>query len=84
MDSHNKELTMDELVEMHEQELESLDPVQSEYRMTVGNSTRGLSVVEKGRGRVPHLANANWHLLSNKSARVPEHRRLFKFFLVPV
>ncbi|GFW39015.1 hypothetical protein TNCV_1830071 [Trichonephila clavipes] len=36
-DYHNQELTMDELIEMHEQdieELESLDPVQSEDRMT--------------------------------------------------
>ncbi|GFT98131.1 hypothetical protein TNCV_789501 [Trichonephila clavipes] len=33
LDSHNQELTMDELIEMHEQhieELESLDPVKSE------------------------------------------------------
>ncbi|GFW82425.1 nose resistant to fluoxetine protein 6 [Trichonephila clavipes] len=39
LDSHNQELTIDELIEMHEQdiqELESLDPVQSEDRMTVG------------------------------------------------
>ncbi|GFT88041.1 hypothetical protein TNCV_3039351 [Trichonephila clavipes] len=34
--SHNQELTIDELIEMHAQELESLDPVQSEDRMTVG------------------------------------------------
>ncbi|GFX20967.1 hypothetical protein TNCV_80221 [Trichonephila clavipes] len=36
---------------MHEQvvkELESLDPVQSEDRMTVGNLMEGLSLVEKG------------------------------------
>ncbi|GFU81903.1 hypothetical protein TNCV_2537121 [Trichonephila clavipes] len=44
LDSHNQVLTMDELIEMHEQEKdveerESLDPVQSEDRMTVGNLT---------------------------------------------
>ncbi|GFX94877.1 hypothetical protein TNCV_2379501 [Trichonephila clavipes] len=39
LDSHNQELTIDELIEMHEQdnieELESLDLVQSEDRMKV-------------------------------------------------
>ncbi|GFU59771.1 hypothetical protein TNCV_4467661 [Trichonephila clavipes] len=39
LDFHNQELTIDELIEMHEQEqdmeeLESLDPVQSEDRIT--------------------------------------------------
>ncbi|GFY16393.1 hypothetical protein TNCV_2350361 [Trichonephila clavipes] len=36
---------MDELIEMHEQDLEeeSLDPVQSEDRMTVGNLTDKLT-----------------------------------------
>ncbi|GFU92267.1 hypothetical protein TNCV_1338481 [Trichonephila clavipes] len=45
LDSHKKELTMDELIAMHEQdidELESLNPVQLEHRMTVGNLTEGL------------------------------------------
>ncbi|GFU11956.1 hypothetical protein TNCV_3265561 [Trichonephila clavipes] len=41
LDSHYQELTINELIEMHEQEqdvveLESLDPVQSEDRMRVG------------------------------------------------
>ncbi|GFU89628.1 hypothetical protein TNCV_4599411 [Trichonephila clavipes] len=40
LDYHNKELAMDELIEVHEQEqnieLESSDPVQSEDPMTVG------------------------------------------------
>ncbi|GFT22483.1 hypothetical protein TNCV_3274461 [Trichonephila clavipes] len=38
LDSHNRQLTMDELIEMHEQdmeELDSLDPIQSEDRMIV-------------------------------------------------
>ncbi|GFT87831.1 hypothetical protein TNCV_799411 [Trichonephila clavipes] len=44
LDFHNQELTLDELIDMHGQEqdieeLEFLDPVQSEDRMTVGNST---------------------------------------------
>ncbi|GFV66301.1 hypothetical protein TNCV_2737151 [Trichonephila clavipes] len=44
----NQELTIDELIEMHKQEqeieeLESLDPVQSENRMMVENLTEGLS-----------------------------------------
>ncbi|GFX84236.1 hypothetical protein TNCV_3975831 [Trichonephila clavipes] len=41
--AHNQELTRNELTEIHEQEqdieeLESLDPVQSEDRMTVDNN----------------------------------------------
>ncbi|GFW71909.1 hypothetical protein TNCV_3220851 [Trichonephila clavipes] len=53
LDIHNQELTMDELIEMHEQEqdieeLESLDPVQSENRMTVVNLTEGLNLIENG------------------------------------
>ncbi|GFW23920.1 hypothetical protein TNCV_946041 [Trichonephila clavipes] len=50
---HNQELTMDELIEMHEleqdiKEFETLDPVHSGDRMTVGNWTEGLSLIEKG------------------------------------
>ncbi|GFT01654.1 hypothetical protein TNCV_4204861 [Trichonephila clavipes] len=42
--SHNQEQTIDKLIKMHEQvqdieELEYLDPVQSENHMTVGNFT---------------------------------------------
>ncbi|GFU76915.1 hypothetical protein TNCV_4520711 [Trichonephila clavipes] len=53
LDFHNQELTMDELIEMHEQKqdiekFESLNPVQSEDRMTVGNLTEGLNLIEKG------------------------------------
>ncbi|GFU34786.1 hypothetical protein TNCV_2319821 [Trichonephila clavipes] len=50
LDAHNQEPTIDNLIEMHEQdieELESLDPVQSEDRMTVGNLTGSLDLVEK-------------------------------------
>ncbi|GFW04232.1 hypothetical protein TNCV_2669971 [Trichonephila clavipes] len=50
LDSHYQELTIDELTEMHEQdieELESFDPVQSEDRMIVGNLTEGLNLIEK-------------------------------------
>ncbi|GFU60968.1 hypothetical protein TNCV_3372841 [Trichonephila clavipes] len=46
LDSHCQELAIDELTEMHEQaieELESLDPVQSEDRKMVGNLTEGIS-----------------------------------------
>ncbi|GFY34199.1 hypothetical protein TNCV_2505021 [Trichonephila clavipes] len=47
-----QELTIDELIEMHEQEQgierhDYLDLVQSENRMTVGNLTEGLSFIEK-------------------------------------
>ncbi|GFY33426.1 hypothetical protein TNCV_2226961 [Trichonephila clavipes] len=41
---------MDELIKMHEkdiEELEHLDPVQSETRIMVGNSTEDLSLIEK-------------------------------------
>ncbi|GFW82791.1 hypothetical protein TNCV_3493611 [Trichonephila clavipes] len=51
-DSRNQELTIDELIEMHEQEqdieeLESLDLIQSEDRMMVENLT-DVSLFEKG------------------------------------
>ncbi|GFY15987.1 hypothetical protein TNCV_1286321 [Trichonephila clavipes] len=53
LDSHNHELTIDELIEIHEQEqdieeLECLNPVQSEDIMTVGSLTEGISLIEKG------------------------------------
>ncbi|GFV47621.1 hypothetical protein TNCV_2081811 [Trichonephila clavipes] len=53
LDSYNQELSIDELIEIHEQEqdieeLESSHPVQSEYQNTVGNLTKGLSLIEKG------------------------------------
>lgn len=53
LDSHNEELTIDELITMREQEenidnRESLDPVQLEDQMTVGNLTEALSSIEKG------------------------------------
>ncbi|GFU01889.1 hypothetical protein TNCV_1523851 [Trichonephila clavipes] len=51
--SHNQELIIDELLEMHEQEqdieeLESLDPVQSEDRMTVGILIDGSIKLKEG------------------------------------
>ncbi|GFV57226.1 hypothetical protein TNCV_346521 [Trichonephila clavipes] len=52
LDSHNEELTIDELIKIDEQErdteeLQSLDPIQQEDRKTVGNLTEGLSLIEK-------------------------------------
>ncbi|GFT81121.1 hypothetical protein TNCV_955091 [Trichonephila clavipes] len=50
LDFYYQELTMDELTEMHEQDiekLESLDPVTSEDRMMVGNWIEGISSVKK-------------------------------------
>ncbi|GFS78612.1 hypothetical protein TNCV_3148151 [Trichonephila clavipes] len=50
LDSHNQDLTIDELIEMQEQDnekLEFLDPVQSEDRMTIRNLTEGISLTEK-------------------------------------
>ncbi|GFT12865.1 hypothetical protein TNCV_5095761 [Trichonephila clavipes] len=44
--SYNQELTMDELIEMHEQGIEELvfiDPVQSQGRMAVGDLTESLN-----------------------------------------
>ncbi|GFW42384.1 hypothetical protein TNCV_239811 [Trichonephila clavipes] len=48
LDSHNQELTMDELIEMHEQkqdieEFEYLDPVQSEDLITAPASSKNNS-----------------------------------------
>ncbi|GFX92841.1 hypothetical protein TNCV_2657551 [Trichonephila clavipes] len=50
--SHKQELTAAELIEMQEQEhdmeeLESVDPVQSEHRMVVGNLIESLSLIGK-------------------------------------
>ncbi|GFX23861.1 hypothetical protein TNCV_1788921 [Trichonephila clavipes] len=52
LDSLNKELRMDELIEKHEieqdnEKFESLDPVQLEDRMTLENWTETLSLIEK-------------------------------------
>ncbi|GFV68454.1 hypothetical protein TNCV_3129101 [Trichonephila clavipes] len=51
--SSNQELTIDELIEMHEHEqdiekLESLEPVQLEDRMTFGNLIKCLSLIKNG------------------------------------
>ncbi|GFT79396.1 tigger transposable element-derived protein 1 [Trichonephila clavipes] len=42
------QMTIDELLEVHEQDILSSNPVQSEDRMTVGNLTEGLNLIEKG------------------------------------
>ncbi|GFX03368.1 hypothetical protein TNCV_3555941 [Trichonephila clavipes] len=50
LNSLNQELAIDELIEMKEQdseELKSVDPVQSEDRMTVGKLTEELSLIEQ-------------------------------------
>ncbi|GBP34031.1 hypothetical protein EVAR_94043_1 [Eumeta japonica] len=52
LDSYNQKFTIDELIKMHEQEdntenLDSLDPVQLENQITVGNLTEDLSSIEK-------------------------------------
>ncbi|GFX24222.1 hypothetical protein TNCV_1366031 [Trichonephila clavipes] len=59
----NKQLTVDELIEMHEieqgiEELESVDLVQSKDRMMVGNWTEGLSLIEKEED-TPFLTSAS-------------------------
>ncbi|GFU54690.1 tigger transposable element-derived protein 1 [Trichonephila clavipes] len=48
LNSHNQELKMDDLIEMHEQDIEFLDPVQSVDRMTIGNLSEALSLIGKG------------------------------------
>ncbi|GFX84522.1 hypothetical protein TNCV_560371 [Trichonephila clavipes] len=49
VDSHNQELTIDELIEQQDQGIEeSLDPIKSEDRMVVGNLTEGPNLKEKG------------------------------------
>ncbi|GFW60988.1 hypothetical protein TNCV_4871981 [Trichonephila clavipes] len=51
LDSHNLELTIDEIIQMHEQDIEKLgvlDPFQSKDRMTFGNLKEGLSLIKKG------------------------------------
>ncbi|GFV96880.1 hypothetical protein TNCV_4350931 [Trichonephila clavipes] len=49
LDSHNPGLTIDEFIEMGEQDIEelgSLDPVRTKDRMTVWNLTEGPSFIE--------------------------------------
>ncbi|GFV43923.1 hypothetical protein TNCV_1530971 [Trichonephila clavipes] len=46
LNSHYQELTVHKLIEIHEQDIEN--SIQSEDRMTVGNLTKGLSLIEKG------------------------------------
>lgn len=53
LDSHNQELTIDEVIEMrkYEQDIDqtdSLDPVESVNQMTIANLTEGLNSIEKG------------------------------------
>ncbi|GFV38470.1 hypothetical protein TNCV_4393511 [Trichonephila clavipes] len=49
LDSHKQELTINELLEMHEQQqgIEDSSRIQSEDRMTVGNLTEDLSLIKK-------------------------------------
>ncbi|GFW94328.1 hypothetical protein TNCV_1432631 [Trichonephila clavipes] len=78
LDFHNQELTMNELLERHEQEqnideLESL--IQSEDRMTVGNLTEDLRLIEKGCASSSTLAistlYSNW---LRQYERVTQHK----------
>lgn len=51
LDSHSQELTIDELIEMREQnvtESDTSDPVPPEKHMTIASLTEGLSSIEKG------------------------------------
>ncbi|GFV94952.1 tigger transposable element-derived protein 1 [Trichonephila clavipes] len=53
LDSHNQEMTIHELIEMHEieqgiEELESIDSFQLGDQMTPGNWTERLSLIKKG------------------------------------
>ncbi|GFV32521.1 hypothetical protein TNCV_1055021 [Trichonephila clavipes] len=72
-DFYNQELTIDELIEMQEQdikELESFNPVQSEDKMTVGNSTKNLGCVTLNRiylvpVGISHARTCNAHLVLN-------------------
>ncbi|GFV50380.1 tigger transposable element-derived protein 1 [Trichonephila clavipes] len=69
LDSHNQELTMDELIEMHEQDIkehESKDPAQSEDRMAVGNLTEGLSLIVKGLNILENTDSNEKHIFSTK------------------
>ncbi|GFX16239.1 hypothetical protein TNCV_4704931 [Trichonephila clavipes] len=79
LDSHNQELTIDELIEMHEQEqieeLESIDPVQSENRMTVGNWMEGIGLIGYHaplEGRAPQFEK---HCFIDKNSRFQAIRR---------
>ncbi|GFX08477.1 hypothetical protein TNCV_4019941 [Trichonephila clavipes] len=47
VDSYNQELIIHELLEMHEQEQDIEDPIQSKDRIGVENLTEGLKLIEK-------------------------------------
>ncbi|GFX22702.1 uncharacterized protein TNCV_2994351 [Trichonephila clavipes] len=71
LDSHIQKLTMEDLTELHEQEqdieeLESLDPVQSENRITIGNLTEGLSLVEKRLSILENTQSNKYFFQQNK------------------
>ncbi|GFU16094.1 tigger transposable element-derived protein 1 [Trichonephila clavipes] len=88
-ESLNQELTINELIEMHEQEheieeLESLDPVQSEDRMKVGNLIKGLSLIEKLITRLlaTDLVILNHDQMTRRTPELAPHQRALDRFNV--
>ncbi|GFT12763.1 hypothetical protein TNCV_5095101 [Trichonephila clavipes] len=52
--------------EQDNEQLESLDPLQSEDRLTVGNLTEGLSSIEKGLQILENVGSNEEHIFSTK------------------
>ncbi|GFU72954.1 transposable element Tcb2 transposase [Trichonephila clavipes] len=71
LDSHSQELTTNELIEMLKQEqvvedIGSLDPVQLEDRIAVGNVTEGFSLNEKGFQILENINSIDERIFSTK------------------
>ncbi|GFT26244.1 tigger transposable element-derived protein 1 [Trichonephila clavipes] len=68
LDSHDQELTIDEHIEIETdiEKLESLDPIQPEDRMMVGNLTEGDSSVEKGLRTLENIDSKEERIFSTK------------------
>ncbi|GFV87564.1 tigger transposable element-derived protein 1 [Trichonephila clavipes] len=72
LDSFNQELTMDELIEVHEKEQdieehEFLDSIQSEDRMVVGFLTEAFSLIEKELQILENTFSNEKRIFSNKT-----------------
>ncbi|GFV39937.1 tigger transposable element-derived protein 1 [Trichonephila clavipes] len=81
LDSHNQDLTINELVEMHEQEqgLESLDPVQSEDQMTVESLTERISLIKKGLQILENIRSNDEHIcLESANKLLAGHEKILQ------
>ncbi|GFV55184.1 hypothetical protein TNCV_1382051 [Trichonephila clavipes] len=77
LDSHNQELAMDELIEMHEQDIESLDPVQSEDRIMAPNMEMGSGISLQMRNGI-----RKWEIVINGNLDQDNGTKLLNYCIV--